>query len=231
MRNRGSSRVKGFHLLDEDKRRGRLRAALGRADVGGVLDRGLGARAAGEMIENAVGRIDVPLGVAVNFTVNGHDVFVPMAVEEPSVVAAASNAARMARAGGGFVAAADPPVGAAQVELLDPAPGAAEAIEAARAEILSAADATQPELVSLGGGARGVVVRRDVGGPHRLVVHLLVDCRDAMGANMLNTIAEAVAPRLAELAGARRGLRILTNLADTRLARATCRVPFEALAR
>jgi hydroxymethylglutaryl-CoA reductase len=208
-----------------------LRAAVGGADIGGVLDRGLEARAAGAMIENAIGCIGMPLGVAANLQVNGRDVFVPMALEEPSVVAAVSNAARMARAGDGFRADADPPLGAAQVELLDPEPGAAFAIEAAREEILALADATQPELVRLGGGARGIVVRRDVGGPHRWVVHLLVDCRDAMGANMLNTMAEAVAPRLAELGGARRGLRILTNLADTRLARAGCRVPFDALAR
>jgi hydroxymethylglutaryl-CoA reductase len=163
--------------------------------------------------------------------VNGRDVFVPMAIEEPSVVAAASNAARIARSGGGFSAAADPPLGAAQVELLDPDPGADAAIQAARAELLALADAAQPELVALGGGARDVVVRRAVGGPERLVVHLLVDCRDAMGANMLNTVAEAVAPRLAELGRSRRGLRILTNLADTRLARAGCRVPLAALAR
>jgi hydroxymethylglutaryl-CoA reductase len=117
------------------------------------------------------------------------------------------------------------------VELLDAAPGAAAAIRAAHAEIMALADAAQPELVRLGGGARDVIVRPAVGGPHRLVVHLLVDCRDAMGANMLNTIAEAVAPRLAELGGARRGLRILSNLADARLARARCRVPFAALAR
>jgi len=204
---------------------------LGGSDVGGILDRGLGGRAAGAMIENAIGCIGVPLGVAANFAINGCDTIVPMAVEEPSVVAAASNAARMARAGGGFRADADPPLGAAQVELLDPSPGAAAAIEAARDEILALANATQKELVLLGGGARDVVVRRDVGGPHRLVVHLLVDCRDAMGANMLNTMAEAVATRLAEIAGARPGLRILTNLADTRLARASCRVPITELAR
>lgn len=231
MRDRGSSRIEGFHLLGTAARRERLRAALGGVDVGGVLDAGLDAPFAEAMIENAVGCIGVPLGVAANFTINEHDVFVPMAVEEPSVVAGASNAARMARAGGGFRAEADPPVGAAQVELLEPGPGAAGAIAAARAEILALADAAQPELVRLGGGARCVVVREGVGGPHRLVVHLTADCRDAMGANTLNTMAEAVAPRLAALAGARRGLRILTNLADTRLARASCRVPADALAR
>ena len=231
MRRTGSSRIEGFHRLDVEGRRERLRAALGDADVAGILDRGLDANAAAAMIENAVGCVGVPLGVAATFTINGIDTFVPMAVEEPSVVAAASNAARMARAGGGFHAEADPPIGAVQIELQDPAPGAAAAIGSARAEILARANATQPELVRLGGGAQEVVVRPTVGGPHRLVVHLLVDCRDAMGANMLNTMAEAVAGRLAELAGARRGLRILTNLADTRRARAICRLPFDALAR
>jgi hydroxymethylglutaryl-CoA reductase len=231
MRTRGSSRIRGFGKLDVAARRAALAAALGGADVGGALDGGLDLVAAAAMIENAVGVFGVPLGVAANFVVNGRDVLVPMAIEEPSVVAAASNAARITREGGGIEAVADPPIGVAQVELLDPGPGAAEAIEAKREEICACANATQAELVALGGGARDLVVRRGVGGPHRLVVHLHVDCRDAMGANMLNTMAEAISPRLERIAQARAGLRILTNLADSRLARASCRVPFAALAR
>jgi len=211
-------------------RRERLSAALGRETVGS-FDRGLDLAIAASMIENAVGIMGVPLGVAANFLINGRDLFVPMAIEEPSVVAAASNAAKMIREGGGLEAFSDPPIGVAQIELLDPAEGAASAIEEKSGEILAAANATQKELVALGGGAREVRVRRDVGGPHRLVVHLHVDCRDAMGANMLNTMAEAVSPLLERLANARAGLRILTNLADTRLARASCRVPFDALSR
>src|SRR5512137_939588 len=104
MRGRGSSRIKGFHLLDRDERRAALRSALGGIDIGGALDRGLDASVAETMIENVVGVVGVPLGVATSFTVNGRDVFVPMAVEEPSVIAAAPNAARMARSGGGFAA-------------------------------------------------------------------------------------------------------------------------------
>jgi hydroxymethylglutaryl-CoA reductase len=115
--------------------------------------------------------------------------------------------------------------------VLDPAPGAAERIASGAARIRAIADATQPELVGLGGGARDVEIRDAVGSAGRLVVHLVVDCRDAMGANMVNAMAEAVSTEIAELAGGRAGLRILTNLADRRLARAACRVPFDALAR
>jgi hydroxymethylglutaryl-CoA reductase len=230
MRDRGSSRIQGFGDLDVAARRERLAAALG-GDVHGTLESGLDLRTAASMIENAIGVMGVPLGVAANFLVNGRDVLVPMAIEEPSVIAAASNAARMTREGGGIEAEADPPIGVAQIELLDSSPGAAEAIEAAREEICAFANTTQTELVAQGGGARDVTVRRDVGGPHRIVVHLSVDCRDAMGANMLNTMAEAVSARLERLSKARAGLRILTNLADSRLARARCRVPFAALAR
>lgn len=230
MRKRGSSRIRGFGDLDVPARRERLEAETG-VGLGGLLERGLDLETASAMIENAIGVMGVPLGVAANFLVNGRDVFVPMATEEPSVIAAASNAARMTREGGGIEAEADAPLGVAQIELLDPSPRAAEAILGAREEICALANAAQPELVSLGGGARDLAVRRDVGGPHRIVAHLSVDCRDAMGANMLNTMAEAISPCLARLAGARAGLRILTNLADSRLARARCRVPFAALAR
>ena len=130
--------------------------------------------------------------VAVNFLVNGKDYFVPMAVEEPSVIAAASNAARMVREGGGFTADADPPVMTAQIEIVgvgDP-DGARARIEAAGAELIGLADAALPRLSARGGGAREVEVRAL---PERLVVHVHIDCRDAMGANMVNTVAETLA--------------------------------------
>ncbi len=227
MNPKGRSRLPGFHKRSPAKRLEEISRRVKKP--GFAVD--LTIEKADAMIENAVGVFCLPLGIATNFLVNGVDLLVPMAVEEPSVIAAASNAARMARAGTGFLAESDPPIMAGQVEILDPSPGARERLEDSADEIARMADSAQPELVSLGGGMRTMAVRRDVGGPGRLVVHLHIDCRDAMGANMVNTMAEAVSHRLAEIAGGRAGLRILTNLADRRLARARCAIPFEALDR
>jgi hydroxymethylglutaryl-CoA reductase len=229
------SRIPEFRLLSLADRRRELAA---RADLSGddlaLLDSGgLAAADAARMIENVVGIYALPLGVALNFQVNQRDYLVPMAVEEPSVVAAASYAARMVRAGGGFSATAAEPVMIAQIELLnvgDPAAARAR-IEAARAEILALADSCQAVLVGVGGGTRDMEVRHVTGSTqNRVVVHLHVNCRDAMGANSVNTMAETVAPRLAELSGGRIGLRILSNLADRRVVRVSARIPFAALA-
>ena len=228
------SRIPEFRRLSLADRRRELaaRAELTSDDLALLDTGGLAAADAARMIENVVGVYALPLGVALNFQINQRDYLVPMAMEEPSVVAAASYAARMVRAGGGFSATADQPVMIAQIELRDVGdPAAARArIEAARAEILSLADSCQAVLVSVGGGARDLEVRHVTGSTqHRLVVHLHVNCRDAMGANSVNTMAETVAPRLAELSGGRVGLRILSNLADRRLVRVIARVPFAAL--
>ena len=228
------SRIPEFRRLSVAARRRELagRAGLDRDDLALLESGGIGAADAERMVENAVGVYALPLGVALNFQVNQRDYLVPMAVEEPSVIAAASYAARMVRAGGGFSAAADPPVMIAQVELRDVAdpPAARARIQAACAEILAMANSSQPGLVAVGGGARDLEVRQVTGSTRsRLVVHLHVNCRDAMGANSVNTMAEAVAPRLAELACGRVGLRILSNLADRRLVRVSARVPFAAL--
>jgi hydroxymethylglutaryl-CoA reductase len=231
MKQRPSSRLPGFYRLSAAERRVAIARWLGEAGESDFPGAGLDDSGAEQSIENAVGVFQVPLGIATNFLVNGCELLVPLATEEPSVVAAASNAARMARGAGGFSAEADTPLTVAQVEVLDPSPDAAGRIEAATAELRELADRTQPELVGLGGGLREVVVRTEVGSPERLVVHLAVDCRDAMGANMVNTMAEAVSARVAELAGGRPGLRILTNLADRRLARARCKVACADLAR
>ncbi|MFO8071112.1 MAG: hydroxymethylglutaryl-CoA reductase, degradative [Polyangia bacterium] len=228
MNDRFGSRIPGFHRRRPEERRRLIEERLGDAPFPGP---GLSLDEAERMIENAIGAIEVPLGVATNFTVNGRELLVPMAIEEPSVVAAASNAARMVREGGGFEAEADPPLTVAQIELLDPLPDAAERIARAGGSIREAADAVQPELVALGGGVRSIETRPGVGGPRRLVVHLVVDCRDAMGANTVNTMAEAISDLLAGIAGARAGLRILTNLADRRLARASCALSRSALER
>ncbi len=226
MKPRGSSRLPGFYRLSPDDRRARV---VDRCDD--TYPEGLSVSRAESMIENVVGVFGMPLGVATNFVINGHDVLVPMAVEEPSVVAAASNGARMARQGGGFRAEADQPLTVSQIKILGAPPGAPERILAHKDQILDHANSTQPELVSLGGGAIEIQVRGQVGGEERTVVHLIVDCRDAMGANMVNTMAEAISGRVAQLANGNAGLRILTNLADRRLARSSCTVPVEALSR
>ncbi len=175
------------------------------------------------MIENVVGTMSLPLGIAVNFLINGRDYLIPMAIEEPSVVAAASNAAKMARARGGFRASTSGPIMIGQIQLTHvPDPHSARlAILHARDEIIRRANEKDPILVKLGGGAKDVEVR--VITTHRglmVITHLIVDTRDAMGANAVNTMAEAVAPFLEEITGGRVYLRIISNLAVKRLARA-----------
>ncbi len=165
--------------------------------------------------------------------VNGHDYVVPMVVEEPSVVAAASNAAKMAREGGGFIAEMDAPLMVAQVQLVGVRDrrAAAERVLAAKSELLVLADRAIPGLVERGGGARDIEARLvGLDEDAMLVVHVIVDCRDAMGANLVNGVAERLAPRLAELAGGRIGLRILSNLCDRRCVRVHCHIPASALA-
>jgi hydroxymethylglutaryl-CoA reductase len=233
-----SSRVPGFYKLTVDERRRELAGRTGLADeldrlAGGPL---LDCETADHMIENVIGTHALPLGVGLNFHVNGRDYLVPMAVEEPSVVAAASNAAKMVRAGGGFIAEADDPIMISQVQLhaVADTEHAKKRIEAHASEIVAMADAAQPGLLARGGGTRGIEVRileaSTEKTPGMLVVHVHVDCRDAMGANLVNTIAESVADRLAALAGGTVGLRILSNLADRRCVRVRCRVPAAALA-
>jgi hydroxymethylglutaryl-CoA reductase len=231
-----TSRIPGFHRLDLASRRKELARATS-CDEDGIaraLDAGgLDAETAEKFVENVVGTYALPYGLALNARINGRDRIVPMVVEEPSVVAAASNAAKMVRAGGGFDAEVDPPLMIAQIQLLnvDDAEGAAGRIRGIEDEILALADAAIPGLVCRGGGARRLEVRT-LGEPadRMLCVHVLVDCRDAMGANLVNSVAEAVADRLAAAARARFGLRILSNLCDARRVRVACRVPFDALA-
>ena len=225
-----SSRLPGFYQLNSNERLRRVAEAVGLSDEEQAVLRqgGLDLALADSLVENVVGLYSLPLAVAPNFTINGRDVLVPMVVEEPSVVAAASHAARLIRDGGGFTASHDEPLMMGQVQLLDvPDLDAAEAqVQAHTAELLHLADQQLPSIVARGGGARGVETRRLTSrvGP-LLVVHIVLDVRDAMGANAVNTVAEALAPHLARLTGGRPGLRILSNLADHRLARAACRVP------
>ena len=199
-----------------------------------ALKQGLTPDQADPMIENVIGVFGLPLGVAVNFRVNGQDVLVPMAIEEPSVVAGASFMARLAREGGGFEAGTTQPEMIAQLQVLDIADleSAGQKILAQKAALLAEADQVDPVLQSLGGGARDLEVRLLNPTPigPQLIVHLVYDVRDAMGANAANTAAERLAPRIAEIAGGRVHLRIVSNLADRRRAHARCRIPVEALA-
>jgi hydroxymethylglutaryl-CoA reductase len=229
---RPNSRLPGFYRLSLEERQAELlrQAGLAPEDLELLNSGGIAAAGADHVVENAVGIYAMPLGLGLNFLVNGVDRLIPMAVEEPSVIAAASHAARMVREGGGFSAVADESVMTTQVELREVADlvAASAAITGARAEILAMAERALPRLRERGGGCRDLEVRTLPG--QRLVVHIYVDCREAMGANMVNTVAEAVAGRLAELASARVGLRILSNLSDRRMVRVSGRVPFTALA-
>jgi hydroxymethylglutaryl-CoA reductase len=230
------SRIAGFGRLGHAERLARLaeRTGLGLDEVATLTDaQVLTFEAADHMIENAVGVLGLPMGVALNFRINGEDRLVPMAVEEPSVIAAASSAARLVREGGGFTADADPSIMIGQVHLVRvPDPDVArQRIDAAAERIMAVADAIHPNMARRGGGVRALTVRSlpDAPGGAGLVVHLLVDVGDAMGANAVNTMVEAISSDLEALSGGEARLRILSNLADQRQARAEGRVPFAAL--
>lgn len=178
---------------------------------------------ADHMIENVIGKFALPMGVAINFVINGKDVVIPMVCEEPSVVAACSNAAKMARPSGGFKASSSGNVMIAQIQVLGIAtPAAAKGmILEKKDEIMRICNEKDPVLVSLGGGVKDVEVRTvETKAGTMVIVHLLVDTGDAMGANAVNTMAEAVAPFIEEVTGGTVELRILSNLADHRLVRA-----------
>jgi len=190
---------------------------------------------ADKMIENVVGTFNLPLGIATNFQINGRDVLIPMVVEEPSIVAGASYAAKLIRAGGGFHTSSTEPLMIGQVQLVhvpDPARARFDILSRGE-EILALANRQSTSLLALGGGAKEVEVQIFDASPMgpMLVVHLIIDCRDAMGANAINTMAEAVAPLLEQISGGRAYLRILSNLSDRRLSRARALVPAKALER
>ncbi len=235
-----TSRLPGFHrltLAERLKQVGKL-YGLSAGDVAALRGtRTLTAQTADRMIENAVGTFPLPLGLGLNLVVNGRDRIVPMVVEEPSVVAAVSFAGKIVREGGGFSADADPSIMIGQVQVTgygDPAVATAR-ILAERDRLVAHGNAIHPRLVRRGGGVTGVEVRTLPApeGPHGeplLIVHLLVDTREAMGANLVNTVAEGIAPLIERITGGKVYLRILSNLADRRLARASCRIPVTALA-
>ena len=230
-----TSRIPGFYRLSPDKRREAVeaRTSMTPADLEAFDGSALPLGVADQMVENVIGTLQLPVGVGVNLRINGNDVLVPMAVEEPSVVAAVSNMARLVRAAGGFEADADPSIMIGQVQVvgLPDLVAAAERLNAALPELEATADQIHPRLKGRGGGLRGMKVRRiryDEPGEtpeDMLVLHFYLDCVDAMGANMVNTVAERLAPRVAAITGGQVELRILSNLASRRLARARCRLP------
>ncbi|NMB67569.1 MAG: hydroxymethylglutaryl-CoA reductase, degradative [Chloroflexi bacterium] len=209
------------------------KAGLDAADLD-ALRGGLTADQSDHMIENAVGVFGLPLGVAQNFVVNGREVLVPMAIEEPSVVAGASFMARLARAGGGFSASASAPEMIGQMQILDldePYTARLKLLEQ-RERLLTEAAEIDPVLKRLGGGPREIEVRVIEDSPIGpfLVLHLIYDVRDAMGANAVNTAMERLTPSVEHITGGRAHLRILSNLADRRTARARCTIPLPELA-
>lgn len=230
-----TSALKGFYKLSPKERLKIIAdfSGLTNEEVSLLQNTGsLPESVANNMIENLVGVMPMPMGVAVNFKINDKDYLIPMAVEEASVVAAASNAAKMARIKGGFFSSNTGPVMRAQIQLVDvddPHSARLKLFEA-RNQIIKMANEKDPVLVSLGGGMIDLEVHL-IPSPegNMVVVHLIVDTRDAMGANAVNTMAEAVAPFMEKLTGGKVYLRILSNLADKRLARVRAEIDKEAL--
>ena len=220
-----TSRLPGFYSLNVEERADRIAelAVLDDADRAALSGQGLPTDLADQMIENVVGTYSLPLGIAANFLINERDYLVPMAIEEPSVVAAASFMARIVRDAGGFRTGSTEPVMIGQMQVLDVGdPWAARFdLLSQKKRLLELANQTDPVVVSLGGGARDIEIRVLPDSPigPMLVLHLLYDTRDAMGANTVNTSAEAISQPVEEITG------ILSNLADRRLARAKCVIP------
>jgi len=225
-----TSRIPGFYKLPIEERRRIVAefAGLTEEEVKLLSNFGnLDPAIADRMIENVIGAMSYPLAVAVNFLINGKEYIVPMMIEEASVVAAASNAAKVMRRDGGIKSKATGPLMIGQIQVVGlKAPHYAKALVLEhKDEIIQAANEVDPVLVKVGGGARDVEARV-VEGPRgpMLIVHLIVDVRDAMGANAVNTMAERVAPLIERITGGRALLRIVSNLADKRLVRSWVKV-------
>jgi hydroxymethylglutaryl-CoA reductase len=230
-----SSVISGFYKLSPKERLAIVKDYAGLTDEETRLLQETGALpidVADHMVENVIGVFPEPMGIGANFLINGIDYLIPMATEEPSVIAAASYAAKMVREGGGFRTSSTAPVmiGQIQVVKLENAELAKNQVLAAKLDILKKANDQDPVLNSFGGGAKDLdakIIETSMG--QMLIVELYVDCRDAMGANAVNTMAEAVAPQIEQITGGHVYLRIISNLATKRLARAKCTVPKEVL--
>ena len=233
-----TSKISGFYKIPPQERLKAVKEFAGLTDEEAGFISATGALKYDQldrMVENVIGTIEVPLGVAVNFLINGKDYLIPMAIEEPSVIAAASNAAKIAREKGGFATSSTGPImrGMIQVTGVKDPYSARFAVLSAKEKILEICNAVDPILVKFGGGCKDVeaYVKEVPNKPNDtiLVVHLIVDCRDAMGANAVNTMAETVAPHIEKLTGGKVYLRIISNLADKRLMRARAIFPKESI--
>jgi hydroxymethylglutaryl-CoA reductase len=230
-----TSRVSGFYKLPVDERVKIVKEFAELTDDEVELLRRTGRLSidiADKMIENVIGTFELPYAVAVNFLINNRDYMVPMVIEEPSVVAAASNAAKWCREGGGIISIASEQIMVSQIQVVKvPSPHTAVIkILERKKEILDVANSTNELLTKLGGGAKDIEVKvLDSPVGKMVVVNLIVDVKDAMGANIVNTMAEAVAPIVEDASGGRVLLRIVTNLADRRIVRAWARVPKDAI--
>ena len=227
---------KFYQMTIEERREEILKESALSAETLAALSgtAGLSEETADRMIENVIGRYSLPLGIARNFLINGKQYLIPMVIEEPSVVAAASNGARIAAMGGGFKAEADEPRMIGQLQILD-VPDIAQtkaALESQKAQLLTLAAESCPRLIGRCGGPVDLEIRvleETATGP-MLILHLIMDVRDVMGANLIDTALEHIAPAVENISGGTVRLRILSNLADRRLARASCSIPVSALA-
>jgi hydroxymethylglutaryl-CoA reductase len=222
-----SSRISGFYKLPIKKRLSIIaeKAELTPDEIDLLTSGGgLTMDVADRMIENVIGSISYPMGLAVNFRIAGIDRLIPMVGEEPSVVAAASNVARLMRKGEGIEISKTDPVMIGQIQILElpDMDAAIKKLEDSKDQLLELANQQDPILVKFGGGARDIQLRTlETRAGQMLIVHLLVDCRDAMGANAVNTMCEKLAPVISDITGGRTLLRIISNLADHRLIKAT----------
>jgi len=230
------SRIPGFHNLSYAQRQDSLQKKFRFSDQEmNILsgDSGLNLDQASHMVENVIGIHSLPLGIAMNFRINDRDVFIPMVVEEPSVIAGASFMAKLAREAGGFTAKSSSPEMIGQIQVID-----ISDVEIARQKILENKKALlekvnniDPVLKNLGGGPRDIEVRIINDSPigSFVIVHLIYDVRDAMGANAINSAVEILSPKIEEISGGKVNIRILSNLADKRIATASCSIPVEKL--
>ncbi|MDM8529467.1 hydroxymethylglutaryl-CoA reductase, degradative, partial [Anaerolineales bacterium HSG24] len=230
------TKLTGLYKLPQTERWQKLADHLGlnQADYA-TLQSGLTTDQAELMIENVVGRFTLPFGIATNFVINDQETVIPMVVEEPSIVAGMSYAAKLTSADGGFRTKSSQPLMIGQIQLLD-VTDMAQAISQLKAreqELLNVANQHHQTIQSLGGGAKSIEYRPFPDTPvgPMLIIHLLYDCRDAMGANAVNTAVESIAPLVEQITGGRVNLRILSNLTDRRMASAECLVSVEKLAR
>ena len=231
-----TSRIAGFYNLPLGQRLEKLAEASGfiTEELIPLQTSGLTLDQADHMVENAIGTFALPLGIGLNFIVNGREVLIPMTIEEPSVIAGASFMAKLVRAGGGFTTTTTEPEMIGQIQVLDIQDlfSASMKLMEQKEQLLAEANTIDPLLTKLGGGARDLEIRIIEDSPIGpfLVIHLIYDVRDAMGANAVNTACEKLAPRLEQITGGRAHLRILSNLADRRLSKAQCSVPLNELA-